>query len=614
LGAAAASGLVGGAGGGCGGTGAPGEGAGEPRETGPGPEAGTDAEAGARPDAAKPALDGVVQTDLLIIGTGLAGMWAAVTARDYGVADVAFVDKGAIGHSSMSKMCSGSTIYLESGDDLATWLRDFVRAVRFLCPQDIVQDIFETSGARLEKLRSWGMSYEDLRMPSRGFDQIQMRTGARWQSNQGGPVLEGGAALVGALLEQIAKRQIRGYSKTQITALLTRGGRVSGAVGVHRITGKPLVFKARAVILAAADCSFRGHYACVDGVTGDGFRLAFDAGVRLNNMEFLVTNTGAPDFGWEGTGICAQFGAKFLDAHLQPFMQHYSQDADKAEIWSVVQAMASERAKGNGPPFFFDMTSPSSKLLAKLWDQYTSGYMQINRRKLLDAGIDLYALPLAWGPAIQSLRGGVRTDLGGQSDLPGLFAAGMSQSVTPCLFNGWSTMRAMGTGERVGRAAARFLADASDTSLDADEVKEACGAATAPLAVLGGPRPDDVCAKLQALLFPCSVSVRKSGTALSAALAAVEAIRDEDVPRMGAADPHGLRRVHETANMVRVAELFLRASLERTESRLDHAREEYPQTDDAAWLRWVNLRKSAKGAVEVSFEGIPLSTYPIQPS
>ena len=79
-----------------------------------------------------------------------------------------------------------------------------------------------------------------------------------------------------------------------VTDLLQREGRIAGAIGLDRTTAEPIAWRARAVLLATADCSFRGNYVCTDATTGDGFRLAYDQGVRLSNMEFLCTNTGSP--------------------------------------------------------------------------------------------------------------------------------------------------------------------------------------------------------------------------------------------------------------------------------------------------------------------------------
>jgi succinate dehydrogenase/fumarate reductase flavoprotein subunit len=549
-------------------------------------------------------------TDLLIIGTGLAGLWAAVAARDAGVARVTLMDKGAFGRSSMSATCAGATIYLEPGDDRDAWLRAAAEAVGFLCPQDHVADLLDRSHPRLERLAAWGVSYPGTRMASRGLGEMKMRVSPTWAD--GARLRSGGEALVGALRQQVKARDVEVLSKTFVTGLLTHEGRAAGAVGFHQLSGETVAIQARAVILATADCSFRGHYACVKPVTGDGFALAYQAGARLRNMEFLASNTGPPGYGFEGTGVSALFGARFRNASGEAFMARYHPDADQAEVCHIVQAMDAERRAGQGPPFTFDMTTETAPTLALIWEN-ASGYMALNHQRLLEAGVDLDGEPQPWGPSIQTLRGGVATDVGGMSDLPGLFAAGMTRSLMPGIFNGWSTLRAMGSGEAAGEAAAAFLADAEDPGLDTDQVREARAAALAPLSRAAGADAEALYAGLEGALFGARVSIVKDAQALDTALATVTTLA-ADAEELMAEDLHGLRRAHETRHMLQVADLYLRASRARQETRADHARAEHPERDDQGWLRWIDLQRGDDGAPRQSLEEVPLGSYPVQPA
>jgi succinate dehydrogenase/fumarate reductase flavoprotein subunit len=86
-------------------------------------------------------------------------------------------------------------------------------------------------------------------------------------------------------------------------------------------------------------------------------------------------------------------------------------------------------------------------------------------------------------------------------------------------------------------------------------------------------------------------------------------MRDHLVPKLTAKDPHELRLAHETKNMVLNAEMRLRSSLFRTESRGCHYREDYPQRDDCNWLAWVKLKKE-DGKMKVLKEPIPKEWWP----
>ncbi|CAG0968637.1 Fumarate reductase flavoprotein subunit [Myxococcaceae bacterium] len=292
-------------------------------------------------------------SDLLIVGSGYAGLWAAIAAREAGVERVAIVDKASIGMSSQSRLCAGATIHCLPEDDLDRWLRDFVEANGFLSRQPLVAEILETSHRRLRRLEEWGIAYaklgdRPLRLPSRGLPHVLMMVRPTFRDRVGGSAVAG-------VLRRRAAIGARRRARVFVTDLLQRRGQVVGAIAIDRVTGAPLLFRARAVLLATADCSFRGHYACTYATTGDGYRLAFEQGVRLSNMEFLCMNTGSPHFGFEGTGIALKWGGRLLDARGEPFMARHHPDGDAAEIHELVAAMAREVEQGHGPPFYLDM-------------------------------------------------------------------------------------------------------------------------------------------------------------------------------------------------------------------------------------------------------------------
>jgi succinate dehydrogenase/fumarate reductase flavoprotein subunit len=168
-------------------------------------------------------------------------------------------------------------------------------------------------------------------------------------------------------------------------------------------------------------------------------------------------------------------------------------------------------------------------------------------------------------------------------------------------------------GERAGTRAAAFIATAGEVDPDPSGVAAATERAGAALRRASGPRADDVLEALQRCLFPYDVCILKDAGRLAAALRTVEELRDAAVPQLRAANGHELAKAHETANMVQVAEMFLRASLARTESRGDHFREDHPRTDMRDWLTWVTLRKGADGRMQLAGEPVPFDRYPLRP-
>jgi len=546
-----------------------------------------------------------VTTDVLVVGSGFAGLWAAITAADAG-ADVTIVDKASIARSSQSRMSAGATIYLLDDDDLDAWVDAVAGANGGLCRRDLVTAALGESASRLRALEGWGVSYAGtpgsyVRLPSRGLDGVRMLVRPVWRRRVGG------SAVVGALREQVVRRRVRLMSRHLVTEILRDdGGNVAGVVALDRTTAAPVAVSARAVVLAAADCSFRGNYACTDAVTGDAFRLAFDAGATLTNMEFLCTNTGPAAFGFEGTGVATRAGGRFVDAEGRAFMWAYDPEADCAEVCHISQAMAAELDAGNGP-LRLDLSaqaSPGSFLRNALG--MMGGFMPVNLAKLAAAGIDVFDEAQEWVPAVQTLRGGVRTDDQCSSDIPGLFAAGLSQSMDPGLFNGWSSMRAMWSGGCSGFAAAGHAAGIPVPVLEHRDLAHRAELALAPLhrSEDVGPTPRTIVAALQDTLFPYDVSIRKDPSSLLRARSTVDGLH-ADAGAVTANDPHELAAFHETLSMLTSARLFLTASLERTESRGDHFRTDRPERDDERWLRWIRLTRAEDGRVLVAHEAVP---------
>jgi succinate dehydrogenase/fumarate reductase flavoprotein subunit len=110
-------------------------------------------------------------------------------------------------------------------------------------------------------------------------------------------------------------------------------------------------------------------------------------------------------------------------------------------------------------------------------------------------------------------------------------------------------------------------------------------------------------------MIPYFILFIKHEKRLQAALTIVEFLRDHLVPKLIAKDSHELRLAHETKNMVLNAEMILRTSLFRTESRGQHYREDYPRRDDPAWLVWVKLQEE-QGWMKLSKEPIPKQWWP----
>jgi len=199
------------------------------------------------------------------------------------------------------------------------------------------------------------------------------------------------------------------------------------------------------------------------------------------------------------------------------------------------------------------------------------------------------------------------------SALPGLYAAGGSCAtmVSGATYGGMGTglSHAMVTGTRAARAAAQFVSNAKDPVIDEAELARTRDIVYAPIERKGGFSPAWLTQILQSTIVPYYVLAVKHEKRLQAALTFVEFMNSHLVPLLMAKDPHEWRMAHETRNMVLNAEMQLRASLFRTESRGSHFREDYPRRDDPSWLAWVKL-KDVGGEMKTFKEPIPEKFWP----
>jgi succinate dehydrogenase/fumarate reductase flavoprotein subunit len=204
-------------------------------------------------------------------------------------------------------------------------------------------------------------------------------------------------------------------------------------------------------------------------------------------------------------------------------------------------------------------------------------------------------------------------DKGCASAVPGLYAAGNTcatmGSGAGYAGMGWASNHAAVTGARAGTAASEFAVKPRSKTLDQEEITRAKQIVCAPMERPGGFSPPWVTQVLHGFTVPYFFLGVKHEDRLKPALALVEFVAKHLVPLLKANDPHEWRLAHETRNITLIAEMKLRASLFRTESRGSHFREDYPRRDDPAWLAWVKL-KEEQGVMTPHREPIPEKWWP----
>lgn len=163
-------------------------------------------------------------------------------------------------------------------------------------------------------------------------------------------------------------------------------------------------------------------------------------------------------------------------------------------------------------------------------------------------------------------------------------------------------------GAIVSEAAAEYCKGTSLARISKSKLKTIEAEILAPLKREKGYSPAWVTQTLQGIMIPNFVLYIKKESLLKAALAYIEELRDHHLPMMRAADLHELRLAHETANMIVNAEMKLKASIMRKESRCSHYRLDYPEVDSNNWNAWINIYQGHDD--EMKFEKQPFGSWP----
>jgi succinate dehydrogenase/fumarate reductase flavoprotein subunit len=216
------------------------------------------------------------------------------------------------------------------------------------------------------------------------------------------------------------------------------------------------------------------------------------------------------------------------------------------------------------------------------------------------------------GMAIHKSEGVVPINERCESNVPGLYAAGdaLGSYMAGAIYTqvGSSLAGSAVQGAVAGKASAEYCQGIDLPKISAGKLKTIQKEMLAPLKRETGYSPAWVTQTLQGIMIPNFVLYIKKERLLKAALAYIEEFRDHHMPLLRAADMHELRLAHETSNMILSAEMKLRASIMRKESRCSHFRLDYPEPDYKNWNAWINIHRGSDG--KMKFEKQDFGSWP----
>ncbi|MDP2645476.1 MAG: FAD-binding protein [Desulfobacterales bacterium] len=556
-----------------------------------------------------------IDTDVLVIGGGLAGCWAAIRAREL-TDRVTLIDKAMVARSGASTFTNSMLAPTPEGA-LEQWRTEIVEAGEYLNDQQWVDILLTEQPLRIRQMAGWGVPFErdtqgNFRTtPGRGHKNTRM-------------IMCNGHRLMDVMKQQVLDRGVQLLPRIMMLDLLTSdglhptAGRIIGAAGLHGRDGDLVVCRAKAVVITSGVMDSKLRLLYINNLTGDGPAMAYRAGAELLGMEFCmvskITRYEGKYYGG-GSSLLQGFGARFINRLGEEFIGKYDPELkNRARVSYLCQAFAKEHYEGRGP-VYLDMTSFSDEDAATVKKMLSSQF-----RPLAKAGIDPQKHPLVIDPVVSigtpSGQGGIRVDTDCRSTIPGLLAGG---AAARNMVHGTYTVGGINlafcnvSGYRAGENAAKTARESALETPRADQLKALEQNFFAPLHRSGGVSTGEALDQFHKISIPAPVSLFKNEARLKKALLKLQALA-LDLNRLCARDIHDLVRAKEIENLVPLARLVFTAALARTESRDTHYREDYPFRDDVNWLKWIILQRAGDDDIRLRLEPVPLEQYPVQPA
>ena len=552
----------------------------------------------------------MLEHDVLVIGAGLAGMRAAIAARANG-ANTAIISKVHPVRSHSNAAQGGiNAALLDRGDDWEDHAYDTIKGSDFLGDQDAIEVMCRSAGKALIDMEHMGVTFnrdDEGKLGTRAFGgQRRARTFFVGDFT--------GQALLHVMFEQLLKSGVQSYEEWFVTSLIIEEGQVGGVTALEIRTGQLHAIRAKTIIFCTGGCGrlFEPSTNALI-VTGDGMALAYNAGAGLMDMEMVQYHPTT----LAGSGVLLSEAARGEGAYLRDkngnrFMEKYAPNMMELASRDVVsRAEQTEINAGNGINgcVFLDCTHLGETLI-------TEKLSQIREIGIDLAGVDMVREPVPIRPGMHYIMGGIKTDIDGQTTLPGVYAAGECANVSVHGGNRLGANSLLDTivfGERSGNHAAE--ASRSIPFLPFNEQEVVRREERRIQEMLEQPDNGDRWGNIRLGMGESmvrNVAVYRDQQTITEAIRDLEELRD----RYAQAPVHNKNRVFNTdlvfalelGYMLDVADTIAVSALERKESRGAQARTDYPERDDENWLKHIVARKGEVGP-EISYMPVTITRW-----
>lgn len=547
-----------------------------------------------------------IDTDLLVIGGGVAGSMAAIPALEAGL-EVTICEKGRVLDNCGSVGC-GVDHYLTVMEAGAEWdtpeflLKHIPELTDGVVDMAVTSRVINEMPRILRKIEGMGVDFKDARTGDYSRHRSFGLPGA-YHINFNGTDFK----------RRIGKHVRAGKAtvlmRTMGLQLLVKDNRAYGALAFNFRTGEWIAIRAKAIALTTGDVnrlSMNASGLAFDSWhfpynTGDAQAMGYRAGATLANMEFTEATLTPKGFSTQGLNALVSLGAYFINKSGERFMFKYDPKGENARRAVLADAVVNEYLLGNGPIYVDCRHLPADEL------DHMEETLQVDRYTLpafyRQKGVTFREDPIEISISELSIRrsgvyfrgSGLAVDTNGETSVEGLFSAGDCATVSGGIA-GASVL-----GHIAGEGAVECIRAASDArpSIDWDDANSIRAAVQSSLKRDDGLPWKEFEAEIRHTVTDYA-GVRRTAKSLTMALDTLAALaRQED--KLAADDLHGLMRVQESRSIRLNAEIMTSAALARTETRTRsaHRRLDFPETDNVNWRKFVLVERGANGAPSV---------------
>ncbi|HJS83413.1 MAG TPA: succinate dehydrogenase/fumarate reductase flavoprotein subunit [Nitrososphaera sp.] len=556
--------------------------------------------------------------DILIIGSGLAGLRAAISAA---YADsklsIAVISKVQVmrSHSVSAEGGTAAVLYEEEGDNQESHVYDTIKGSDFLADQDVAELLVRSMPYEIYQLDHWGMPWsrrKDGRIAQRKFGGYSFPRATYAQDKVGFYEMQ-------TLYDTCQKYDnIHFYNEWFCTSILHENGAFQGVTAIEMKTGSFTVFKAPAGIICTGGAGRIYSFSTYAfSSTPDGLDMAYRAGLALKDMEFVQFHpTGILPSGILITEGARGEGGYLVNSKGERFMQKYAPGKLELAPRDVVsRSMIREIQEGRGfkhetgvDCLKLDLTHLGAERIKEV----LAGIREIG---IKFSGVDIINEPIEVRPVCHYMMGGIHANIDGATEMPGLWAAGEAACNSTHGANRLganSTSECIVWGRITGEQAAKYARDHKVGSIQEQQVMQEEKRIYDGLFRGGGNVNPYEVRKILTDTMDDKAYVFRNEQAMAEAL---KTVRDLKAAMWKHVDDKAKEyntnfvNVMEIDSMLRTAEVVLVGAINRKESRGAHSRTDYPTRDDANYLRHTLAYHASDGAPRMAWHPVTFTRY-----